>query len=198
MNKRPLIISAIVILAFAWYYFIFKAFPVNMGFLNAVTAFSATIILSFSFFMGPLSNVIHWFKQYLHDRKEYGLVGYSLASIHLLLAIMIMLEPGREMFFADVGSLVFAGMAFVIFTIMAFTSTNKWVTQLGYDNWKMLQRTGYIALASVAAHIALLEEGVFLSRDSGIIAINFILLILILRIILLFLGIRSQEKIVAW
>ena len=198
MNKRPFVISAIVILAFAWYYFIFRAFPVNMGFLNAVTAFSATIILSLSFFMGPLANIVHWFKPYLHDRKEYGLIGYSLAAIHLLLAILVMLEPGREFVFADIGSIVFAGMAFVIFTIMAFTSTNKWVTSLGYDNWKMLQRTGYIALASVAAHIVLLEEGVFLKRETGIIVIDFILLILILRIILLFLGIRSKEKIVAW
>ena len=98
MNKRPFLVSFLIVLAFTWYYFFDIALHERAGFLtatNAVVAFSAVIILGLAFFLGPLSNILKFFKKYIHDRKEFGLIGYGLASLHLIIAVFLLLESSR-------------------------------------------------------------------------------------------------------
>ena len=195
MRKRPYIISAIVILILLWYYFIYRAFPVNLGFVDSVVAFSAMILITFSFLLGPVARFVPLFKKQLIERKDYGLIGFSLAALHTVLIVFKMISETDAITFGAVVSIVFAGIAFIVFLLMAVTSTKKWVKLLGYTNWKNLQRTGYLALLFVAFHVVLLENGVFLNRLTGQVAIGLILVTLLLRGIVLILRIPGEKKI---
>ncbi len=195
MQKRPYLVSLAIILILAWYYFIFRAFPITLGFVNAVVAFASTFIISLSFLFGPLAKFVKFFGKYLHDRKDYGLIGFGLAALHTFLAVPNMLSNNKEILLADAGSLAFAAIAFAIFILMALTSTNEWMQSLGYNNWKNLQRTGYLAFLFVAFHIVLLESGIFLTRTIGMIALSVILGIILLRIIASIFGMPALEKI---
>ncbi|MFH1390766.1 MAG: ferric reductase-like transmembrane domain-containing protein [Candidatus Diapherotrites archaeon] len=181
MKKRAYILSAIVILAFAWYYLIYSGRPLTLNFINAIVAFSATIIIGLSALMGPVARFVPKWKSILEMRRPLGIIGFGLAALHLMIVVPLLLEEPSEVFLGDVVSIVVAGVAFVIFTLMALTSTSKWVEKLGYDNWKMLQRLGYLAMALVLFHIILLEQGVFLGRLSGQISIIFVLAVILLR-----------------
>ncbi|MBI4052639.1 MAG: ferric reductase-like transmembrane domain-containing protein [Candidatus Diapherotrites archaeon] len=194
-RKLPHIVSLLVIGTFAWYYLVFRAMPLSIGFANAIVAFSAVIILGLAFFLGPLARFVKFFDRFLVHRKAFGLWGFSLAALHVALAAIVLLSERREISFADVMSLAVAAIAFMIFTLMAFTSTAEWVQKLGYENWKNLQRTGYVAMAMLLLHILLLENGVFLSRLTGQIAMAFILLVLLLRGAALLLSMESRQKI---
>ena len=191
----PHIISILVVIILAYYYFILSGRPITINFINAVVAFSAVFTIGLAFVMGSCAKFANLFNRCLAYRKTFGLWGFSLAALHTLIVPFILIGETGEFSFGDVASLVFAGIAFMIFILMALTSTNKWLGQLGYDNWKNLQRTGYIAIVFVLIHIVLLEHGIFLTRLTGQIAIGFILLILLMRGIALILRIPSIENI---
>ncbi len=196
MNEKPAWIIAILVVAtLSAYYFGVMARPVSLNFVNAIVAFSATFIIGFSFILGPLARIASFFKKQLYLRKPFGLIGFGLAALHMILVVPVQLLGSREITLTDAASLAFAGIAFLIFMLMSLTSNQKWMDKLGYDNWKSLQRTGYIAFIAVLFHIVLLEKGVFLTRITGQIAIGFILLALLLRGIFLALGKKNPEPI---
>ncbi|MBI4019449.1 MAG: ferric reductase-like transmembrane domain-containing protein [Candidatus Aenigmarchaeota archaeon] len=194
MQRVPHIISAFVVLMLSWYYFFSLGRPFGINYLNAIAAFSAVFIIGMSFLLGPIARFVPALREDLQYRKTFGLWGYVLASVHLALVPMVLLQNSREMTLADGASMAFAAVAFMIFTLMAITSTGKWIATLGYENWKSLQRTGYIAMAAMIFHVALLEGGVFFSRTTGIAAMAFILFVFLLRAIVLILGIRKVQK----
>jgi DMSO/TMAO reductase YedYZ heme-binding membrane subunit len=162
----PWIVSTIILLILAWYYFIHSGRPINKTFVNATIAFASTIILSIAIILGPLSE-IKFLKKILQFRRTFGLIGFGLATTHVLISIPIMLESERTMLFSDLGSMAFAAIAFVIFLIMAVTSTYSWQQKMGYDNWKNLQRTGYLAFIFTLAHIFIIRQGFFLNTEIG-------------------------------
>lgn len=193
-NKIAHGISILVIILFALYYFVLKGFPTNLGFLNAVIAFSSTFLIGFSFILGPLARFIKPLRKDLLYRKVFGLWGFALAVIHASLSVLVILEQPSELILADAASLAFAAMALIIFLLMALTSTNEWIAKLGPKNWKSLQRTGYLAFLFVLFHIFLLGGGVFLSRETGHWVIAFSLLLLFLRAIVIILKKPSEQK----
>lgn len=196
MEKTPHIVSAVVVLIIAFYYFVFKGFPVQLNFVNAVFAFSALFLIGFSFILGPLARFSKkLFLPFLHYRKVFGLWGYGFAIAHISAATFVLLPQKEAITFGDAMSLAVAAAAITIFTLMALTSTQKWMEKLGYENWKNLQRIGYIAYAFVLFHMLLLENGVLLQRQIGQIAIAFVLAVFLLRGIAQVLGIPSPAKI---
>ncbi len=192
MHTLPYALSAAVIAVLAWYYFIQQGFPVNLNFTNAVVAFSATVVLALAFLAGPVGR-IRRLKRALLYRKDFGLVGYALASVHVLLSAWLVMDREAPIAYSDASSLVFAGVAFMVFTLMAITSTRSWVRHLGYANWKNLQRTGYVALAFVAIHIVLLQQGVFLERTVGQWTLSLVLFVFLARAVVLVLDVRRQQ-----
>jgi len=183
MRIASTLVSLIVIGAYAWYYFIYRGFPVSASFLNAVIAFSATIILTLSFALGPLT---HWWagiKRWRTYRKDFGLIGYALACAHIVISAWYVIDRDGPIAYSDAMSLAVAALSFGIFSIMAITSNSTWIRKLGYENWKALQRTGYMALVLLFLHIALLSQGAFLERITGQVALGFIMLVLFVRAI---------------
>jgi DMSO/TMAO reductase YedYZ heme-binding membrane subunit len=197
MNRLALAISALVILLFAGYYWILRAMAIGLGSANAIVAFSAVIVIGISFLLGPLARFIGPVSRFAAHRKDFGLIGYFLAALHVLLVVPLLLsQEGEAVTLSDAVSVAVAAVAFMIFTLMFLTSTQKWMATLGFENWKSLQRTGYIAIVLVIAHVVLLENGVFLSRLTGQAAIAFVLLILFLRALVLVLRKRDPQQIV--
>jgi len=194
MQRIPHVISAGVILVLAWYYFFSLGRPFGINYLNAIAAFSAVFIIGLSFLMGPISRFVPALQQDLQFRKTFGLWGYAMACVHLALVPAVLLQSSREMTLADGASMAFAAVAFMIFTLMAVTSTGKWIATLGYENWQSLQRTGYVAMAAMILHVALLEGGVFFSRTTGIAAMTFILAVFLLRALVLVMGAKKTQK----
>ncbi|MBI5553794.1 MAG: hypothetical protein HY917_03565 [Candidatus Diapherotrites archaeon] len=179
----PRIIVGLVVALFAFYYFVWMGRPLGLNYLNAVLAFSSVFVIGYSFLLGPLARFIPFFTHFLSDRKAFGLMGFSLAATHIFLSGLVLLSHARTITLADAVSIAVAALAFMIFTLMAVTSTQAREEKLGYANWKSLQRTGYLAFAMVLLHVALLEQGIFFSRLTGQLAIGFILLVLLLRAI---------------
>jgi len=190
---KPHLVVLIVLAFFSWYYFIFRGFAISGGMIDSILAFSATIILTLSFCLGPLSRFLRFIRKDLVYRKTFGLWGYGLVVLHVILAHTLMIYEEGTVNIADVSSYSVAVIAFVVFTVMAITSTNKWLTMLGYDNWKTLQRTGYLALIFMILHVILLGQGVYLNRLTGQIAIGFVLIVILLRIITLILNVERKH-----
>lgn len=196
MNERNAwIVSAIVALVLALYYFVFLGRPVSLNLINAVVAFSATFIIGFSFFLGPIARIIPALRPSLLLRKPFGLIGFGFAALHTFLVLPVQISNTREIFLGDVASIAFGAIAFLIFALMSLTSTQSWMEKLGYENWKNLQRLGYLAFAFLLFHIVLLEQGVFLTRLTGQIATGFILLAILLRALMTLFGKKSTEQI---
>lgn len=180
MRILPLLTSAAVLALLSWYYFIQRGFPVSWGFTNAVIAMSATVVLAMAFGLGAVAR-IHALRRLFRYRKDFGRLGYGLSALHVALAAWVVADAADPISYSDASSLVFAAMAFLIFTMMALTSSTSWVRALGYRNWKSLQRTGYLALASVFVHVALLEQGVMFTRTVGQLVLSFVLLVFLAR-----------------
>lgn len=193
--KNAWYVCVAVVFLLSFYYFVLMGRPVSPNFINAIVAFSATFVIGFSFVLGSVCRLFPPLNPLLVLRKNFGLIGFGLAALHVVLVVPVQLAGTREITLGDAASLAFAAIAFMIFTLMALTSTVEWMEKLGYNNWKNLQRIGYIAFAFVLFHILLLERGIFLSRATGQIAIAFILIALLLRAILLVFFEKNKEKI---
>jgi len=187
------VVSAGVVAWLGWYYFIHRGFPVSVSFSNAVVAFSSMIVLTLCFALGPLSRISR-LKRLRAYRKDFGLIGFALAALHTLLAAWAVLDDADPIAFSDATSLAFAAVAFMLFALMAMTSTKSWVRALGYENWKVLQRTGYIALVAMLIHVLLLGQGVFWTRTIGQIAITFVLAVLFVRALVLPLQVAEGRR----
>ena len=193
-NVFPVIVSAAIIAIFSWYYLIVRAQPLNFQWANAIVAFSAVIILGLAMVAGSLAKFVKPLSKYAHYRREFGLIGFALAAIHIALVIPILIYSDEPALWANAISAAVAAVAFTIFLLMTLTSTESWMKNIGYENWKNLQRTGYIALVLVMFHIILLDKGAFLTRITGQVAIGFVLLILLLRALAFAFNAKSHEN----
>jgi DMSO/TMAO reductase YedYZ heme-binding membrane subunit len=181
MKNLAYLISAVIVLIFSWYYFMVRGLPLSIPYLNAVAAFSSMILIALSAIMGPIARFVPQIKGVVQMRRPFGLVGFGLAGLHVALVVPNLLMDVREATLGDVASIAFAAVAFMIFTLMALTSTSRWVEKLGLENWKNLQRMGYLAMVFIIFHVILLEQGVFLNRLTGQVAILVVLAAILAR-----------------
>ena len=185
MQKIAYAVSLLIIAIFSWYYFISRGFPLEIQYINAVAAFSSTVIIALSAIAGPLARFIPRLRKIVETRRPLGLVGFGLAALHTALVVPILLQDARAATLSDTASIAFAAIAFMIFALMALTSTSSWVEKLGLENWKNLQRLGYLAMAFVIFPVILLQGGVFLNRITGQAVILIVLVAILARAIVL-------------
>jgi DMSO/TMAO reductase YedYZ heme-binding membrane subunit len=181
MNKRPYIISTFIIVALIWYYFIYNVTAIDLDSINKIMAYSAVYLIGFAILLGPLTRLIPSLNFLIADRKPLGLMGFGFVVMHIIVLVFHLLEESKTVTTADMVSLVFAGLAFMILTLMALTSTPKWVTILTFENWKSLHRMGYLALAFILVHILLTGMGKSLTEATGKLAIILIAVVLTLK-----------------
>ncbi len=140
-----------------------RHFPVFI--LNKATSLAAVIFVAASYLIGKM---IPW---YDHDKrlrlvviKFCGLMGFSLAAIHALLALSIWNPAYFAKYFDDVGQLNLQGalgmaagvVALFFLTSPAISTLPMMPKALGGKRWKRAQRMGYVSLVLVAVHLVAL------------------------------------------
>jgi DMSO/TMAO reductase YedYZ heme-binding membrane subunit len=99
--------------------------------------------------------------------KFCGLMGFSLAAIHTVMAMLVFSPHYYPKFFHDTGKLNLTGelsMAFGVLglwclTITAITSLPFMYEAIGADRWHRGQRMGYLSLILASGHVLVMGVG---------------------------------------
>ncbi len=186
LHRRHVSITVIIITAALLSYYIFyrgRAL-LDIGTWNRVFAFGAVFLLGLTFLLGSLYYFRpKLFAMELAHRKALGLWGFAFAAAHVAISIFIAWDE----IIAHRLSILFGIIAFLIFSVMAATSTAGWIKKLGYERWKDIQRMGYFAFFLVLLHVGILEIGEITEHPLIPIAFIFMLLVLLARILVLLL-----------
>jgi DMSO/TMAO reductase YedYZ heme-binding membrane subunit len=130
--------------------------------LNKATSLAAVIFVAASYLIGK---TIRWYDDDKRLRlvviKFCGLMGFSLAAIHAVLALSIWTPAYFAKYFNEVGRLNLQGeiaMATGVVSLFflsspAITTLPMMPKALGGQRWKRTQRMGYVALLLAAAHL---------------------------------------------
>ena len=133
--------------------------------LNKATALAAVVFVACSYLVGK---VIRWQD---HDKrlrlvviKFCGLMGFSLACIHAVLALCILRPAYFAKYFDSVGQLNLQGelgmtvgaVALFFLSSPAITTLPMMPKAIGGKRWKRAQRMGYVSLVFVVAHLVTL------------------------------------------
>jgi sulfoxide reductase heme-binding subunit YedZ len=166
--------------------------------LNKVFAYAGVVAGSIVFLLGPLSRFYP--KIFSHDlryRKPLGLWAFFFILIHFIISMQLYYKWSFNAFldFSNPFGLAFSFglISFSIFLLMALTSTLWAVKKMGYKNWKVLQRTGYIALLFSAIHYALIPGSHFLQSLQGKALTLLVFLALSLKIYSVFRKVKKEK-----
>ena len=133
--------------------------------LNKATSLAAVIFVAASYLVGK---TIRWHD---HDKrlrlvviKFCGLMGFSLAGIHAVLALSIWTPAYFAKYFDEAGRLNLQGelgmaagvVALFFLSSPAITTLPMMPKALGGKRWKRAQRMGYLSLVLVAVHLVAL------------------------------------------
>lgn len=85
-----------------------------------------------------------WARGLVRNRRYWGVAAFVSHAFHLALifAAVQKFYGGDWLAMADMPTLVFGGLGYVLFFAMALTSTNGWVQRLGPENWRRLHTFG--------------------------------------------------------
>ncbi len=140
------------------------------------TSLAALLILHFILCIGPLARLDRRFLPLLYNRRHLGVMMFLLALIHGVFAVIQFHALGNDNPLVSVfssyrmdyrltadGSLRIAHFPFeplgvgalLIFFVMAATSHDFWLRNLGAAFWKALHLGVYVAYALVLGHVAL-------------------------------------------
>lgn len=129
--------------------------------LNKIAALAAIGLIACALILGPLSKMFpQRFGKFLLYRKDVGIAGFLFALLHSAYSLLVIYQLDLDkMLFANPKWIGFvaAVLAFIIFFLMAITSTADAVKKMGYVKWKLLQTTGYLALLFAILHFVVLE-----------------------------------------
>jgi len=169
---------------------------------NKAVALSATILIGLSFLLGPLARFFKSiFVANLYLRKHLGVIGFGLAALHAVISLILLNPSYYPRFFSDGGKLTLAGessmlfgiLSFLIFAVISITSIPPVEKQMHPDQWKLVQRFGYLAYFFVLMHVGIMGYGGWFRVESwqyglasiSLIASLFIVFVLIMRILVI-------------
>ena len=130
--------------------------------LNKATSLAAVIFVASSYLVGK---AIRWYDDDKRLRlvviKFCGLMGFSLAAIHAVLALSIWTPAYFAKYFDEVGRLNLQGelamaagvVALFFLSSPAITTLPMMPKAIGGQRWKRAQRMGYVALILTAVHL---------------------------------------------
>lgn len=168
---------------------------------NKSVALTATIFIGLSFLLGPLAHF--WPKRFEHKlylRKYLGVYGFGIAALHGVMSLMLFGAAYYPRYFDTVtgkmtlggeSAVLFGILAFIIFSAIAVTSLPSVEEKMQPEQWKSVQRLGYIAFFFVLLHVGILGYKGWMNPESysfGLISISlitalFIILVFVLRTI---------------
>ena len=170
---------------------------------NKAISLTATIMIGFSFLLGPLTRF--WPKKFEHKlylRKYLGVYGFGIAALHAIMSLAIFSPSYYSRYFNETtGKMTFGGetailmgiFAFLVFAAIAVTSLPSVEEKMHPDQWKFVQRLGYLAFFFVLLHVAVLGYKGWLNSESysyGLISISlitalFIIFVFVMRILVI-------------
>lgn len=177
-----------------------EQFPLYIS--NKAFAMSATIIIGLSYVLGPLARFFpRVFVQHLDLRKYLGITGFGVAAIHAIISLLLFDKAYYPRFFMESGKLTLAGessmlfgvLAFMVFSVICLTSLPSIEEKMHPEQWKYVQRLGYIAYIFVLLHVAIMGYRGWFRPDAweyGMASITlitalFIIFVLLMRILVL-------------
>lgn len=123
-------------------------------FVNKALAETAVILLGLSFLLGPLCKISPFFIKHLHYRKYFGLLGFYFLLFHIAVSLLqLKTRFPLSWYLKNLGGIIAAILATLIFLVLAITTSEKAIMRLGGSRWKLIQRTGYLALSLALIHI---------------------------------------------
>ena len=199
MKYKIHLVPIVIFLLTLIYFVAFRGRPLDPSTASNSFAIAATFVIGFCFLLGPLSRLRpHAFVHLLRYRKALGLWGFLFAAIHVACAILLVYglnilsayNPSGENFW----SIIAGTIAFIIFLVMTVTSRVKYIKSMGYEKWKRLQRTGYIAFFFVLIHFTIINGMSFVNRTLGQLLFAFVLFVLLLRVLIILMGKKEAYK----
>ncbi|GJM19000.1 MAG: hypothetical protein DHS20C14_12130 [Phycisphaeraceae bacterium] len=128
----------------------------------------AILLLHFILLIGPLARFTTLAAPLLYNRRHLGVTFFVIALLHGLLSIVFyggfgVRNPASAVLsaYGSFGSVsgfpfeILGLLALVIFFVMAATSHDFWLTNLGARFWKTLHMLVYVAYGLVMLHVAL-------------------------------------------
>jgi DMSO/TMAO reductase YedYZ heme-binding membrane subunit len=169
--------------------------------INSTTAFVGLTLAGITFILGPLPRFVKQASRLKIYRRYLGLSSFAFIVVHAAISIIIvydldlsfMLSPDNPRML-QVYSAVFA---FLIFFLMSVTSSAGAIRMLGPRRWKLLQTSGYIAIALALVHFmfANTRGGMFnIGRTYAELVFIFGLIVIIVRIFVFVLEKTSRKK----
>lgn len=165
-----------------------NSWPLYIG--NKILAMAAVVILALSYLLGPLRRVINFDTTLPHVRKYLGLLGYGLAGLHAIVSVLIFSPAYYPRLFLPEGKLTLVGelsmllgvLAFGLFGIIAVISIPSIAQSLDRARWQRIQRSGYLGLALVGLHVAVMGYGGWMRASAyqyGVVPLSLIAVIVV-------------------
>lgn len=169
---------------------------------NKAAALSATILIGLSFLLGPLARFFpNQFTPHLYLRKHLGIAGFGVASLHAIVSVVLLNPANYSRFYLEGGkfnlvgesSMLFGILAFLIFAAISITSLPPMEKQMHPDQWKKVQRFGYLAYFLVLLHVGIMgyrgwfrpEAWQYGLASISLISALFIIFVLIMRVLVI-------------
>ena len=168
--------------------------------LNKALALAAVFFISMSYLVGKL------IKTYSSDPpkqlilvKFCGLMGFSIAAIHALMALLLFSPEYYPKFFEITGRLNLTGELSMLFGILslwclsvtAITSLPFMIEAVGVDRWRRRPRLGYVSLLISGGHVLVMGLTGWLTPAGwhgylppvSLVAFSAVLLVLLVKIV---------------
>lgn len=169
---------------------------------NKAVALSATILIGLSFLLGPLARFFKdQFAPHLYLRKHLGVIGFTVASLHAVMSLVLfdpsyyprLYSEGGKLNLSGESSMLFGILSFLIFAAISITSLPPVEKHMHPDQWKLVQRLGYLAYVFVLAHVAIMGYGGWFRIESwqyglasiSLISALFIIFVLTMRVLVI-------------
>ncbi len=178
----------------------FDNFPLYIS--NKAVAMAATILIGLSFLLGPLARFFpKQFTTHLYLRKHLGVIGFGMAALHAIMSLVLLNPANYSRFYLESGkfnligeiSMLFGILSFIIFAGIVVTSVPPIEKHMHPDQWKLVQRMGYLAYFFVLAHVVIMGFQGWFRPDSwqyglasiSLISALFIIFVLIMRVLVI-------------
>ena len=178
----------------------FDNFPLFIT--NKAVALAATILIGLSFLLGPLARFFpNQFTPHLYLRKHLGMIGFGVASLHAMMSLVLLNPANYSRFYLEGGkfnlvgesSMLFGILAFLIFVAIFITSLPPMEKHMHPDQWKLVQRFGYLAYFFVLLHVGIMgyrgwfrpEAWQYGLASISLISALFIIFILTMRVLVI-------------
>jgi DMSO/TMAO reductase YedYZ heme-binding membrane subunit len=116
--------------------------------------------------IGPFSRIFPKYN-YIRLRRTVGVLGFTFIAVHVLSSLVYVYSSNLgslvTIFNPYENPVVFALIAFVIYTALFLTSTNWATNKLTFPVWKALHRTIYVAWILSVLHFVLMNPPLLLN-----------------------------------